>query len=124
MSEEVYNARFHVCLLMVPLIGVPLNKGQYMYNTQDQMEGLPEYTVRCHCCLRISRYKLVLLKEFTNELLKEKVAGCTFNGASVIITKSGGVTQQLQVKISRPVIDISCIAHRLQLAVLDAVKTS
>ena len=66
----------------------------------------------------------MLLKEFTNELLKEKVAGCTFNGASVIITKSGGVTQQLQVKISRPVIDISCIAHRLQLAVLDAVKTS
>ena len=35
----------YVCLLMVPLIGVPLNKGQYMYNTQDQMEGLPEYTV-------------------------------------------------------------------------------
>ena len=68
--------------------------------------------------------QLVLLKEFRNELLKENVVGCTFNGASVMVTKSGGVTQQLQVKISRPVIDISCIAHRLQLAVLDAVKTS
>ena len=68
--------------------------------------------------------QLVLLKELRNELLKEKVVRCTFNGASVMVTKSGGVTQQLQVKISRPVIDISCIAHRLQLAVLDAVKTS
>ena len=30
----------YVCLLMVPLIRVPLNKGQYMYDTQDTMEGL------------------------------------------------------------------------------------
>jgi len=41
-----------------------------------------------------------------------------------MIAKGGGVTQQLQVKTGRPVIDIRCIAHRLELVVLDAVKTS
>ena len=62
--------------------------------------------------------------DIDNELLKEKFVGCTFNGPSVMIAKSGGVTQQLQGKIGRPVIDIRCVAHRLELAVLDAVKTS
>jgi len=50
--------------------------------------------------------------------------GCTFDGASVMIANSGGVTQQLQEKSGRPVIDICGIAHRLELAVLDAAKTS
>ena len=62
--------------------------------------------------------------DIDNELLKEELLGCTFDGASVMIAKSEGVTQQLQVKIGRPVIDIPCVAHRLELAVLDAVKTS
>ena len=30
----------YVCLLVVPLIRVSLNKRQYMHNTQDQMAGL------------------------------------------------------------------------------------
>ena len=29
----------YVCQLVVPLITVPQNKGQYMYDTQDQLEG-------------------------------------------------------------------------------------
>ena len=62
--------------------------------------------------------------DIDNELLKEKFVGCTFDDPSVMIAKGGGVTQQLQVKIGRPVIDIRCVAHRLELAVLDAVKTS
>ena len=45
MSEEVHYAR----LLCVPSDGsrirVPLNKGQYMYDTKDQMEGLLQYAV-------------------------------------------------------------------------------
>ena len=45
MSEEVHNAR----RLCVPSDGsrirVPLNKGQYMYDTKDQMEGLLQYSV-------------------------------------------------------------------------------
>ena len=58
--------------------------------------------------------------DIDNELLKEKLLGCNFDGASVMMTKSGGVTLQLQVKIGRPVM----VAHRLDLVVLDAVKTS
>ena len=62
--------------------------------------------------------------DIDNELLKEKFVGCTFDGASVMMAKSWGVTEQLQVKIDKPVIDIRCVTHRLELAVLDAVKTS
>ena len=62
--------------------------------------------------------------DIDNELLKEKLVGCTFHGASVMMAKSGGVTQQLQAKIGRPVIVTLCVAHRLEMAVLDAVKTS
>ena len=36
---------FYVCLLIAPQIRVPLKKGQYMYDTQDQMEGLLQYAV-------------------------------------------------------------------------------
>ena len=49
--------------------------------------------------------------------------GCNFDSASVMMGKRGGVTEQLQAKIGRPIIDIHCVAHRLELAVLDAVKT-
>ena len=59
------------------------------------------------------------LEAVDNELLKEKLVACTFDGASV---KSGGVTQQLQAKIGRPVIVTHSFAHRLELEVLDAVK--
>ena len=56
--------------------------------------------------------------------LKEELVRYTFDGSSVMMAKSGGVTQQLQVKIGRPIIVTHCIAHRLELVVLDAVKTS
>jgi len=62
--------------------------------------------------------------DIDNELLKEELVRYTFDGASVMMAKSGGVTQQLQVKIGRPIIVTHCVAHRLELAVLDAVKTS
>ena len=58
-----------------------------------------------------------------NELLKEKLLGCNLDGASMMMDKRGGGTQQLQVKIHRPVIVIHWVAHRLELAVLDSVKT-
>ena len=45
MSEEVHNARL-MCLLMVPLIRVPLYKGQHMYDKKNHMEGLLQYVVR------------------------------------------------------------------------------
>ena len=59
-----------------------------------------------------------------NYLLKEQLVRCTFDGASVMMAKSGGVTQQLQAKTGRPVIVTHCVAQRLELAVLDAVKTA
>ena len=62
--------------------------------------------------------------DINNELLREKLVGWNFDDASVMMAKSGGVTQQLQVKIGRPVIVTHCVAHRLELAVPDAVKPS
>ena len=62
--------------------------------------------------------------DIDNELLKEKLVGCTFDGASVMMARSGGVPQQLQAKIGRPIIVTHCVVHRLELAVLDAVKPS
>ena len=62
--------------------------------------------------------------DIDNKLLKQKLVGCTFNGASVMMAKNEGVSQQLQVKIGRPVLDIHCVTHGLELAVLDAIKAS
>ena len=41
-----------------------------------------------------------------------------------MMAKRRGVIKQLQPNIGRPVIAIHCIAHRIELAVLDAIKTS
>jgi len=62
--------------------------------------------------------------DIDNELLKEKLVRYTFDGASMMMAKSWGVTNHLQVKIGRPIIDICCVTHRLELAALDVVKTS
>jgi len=48
-----------------------------------------------------------------NELRKEKLVGCNFDGASMMMDKRGGGTQQLKVKIHRRVIVIHWVAHRL-----------
>ena len=61
--------------------------------------------------------------DIDNELLKEKLARCTFDGASVMMAERRGLIQQLQPKILRPVIVIHCVAHRKELAVVDAIKT-
>ena len=45
MSEEVHNARLLCGPSVGSLIRLPLNEGQYMYDTKDQMEGLLQYTV-------------------------------------------------------------------------------
>lgn len=62
--------------------------------------------------------------DIDNELLKEKLVGCTFDDASVMMAKRRGAMQQLQPDIGRPVIVTHCISHTIELAVLDAVKTS
>ena len=54
------------------------------------------------CCKGIDKGAEAV--DLDNELLKEKVVGCTFDGPSVMIAKGGRVTQQLQVKLADPLL--------------------
>lgn len=55
-------------------------------------------------------------------VLKKKLACCNFDGASVMMGKKSGVAKRLQDIAQRPVCIIHCVAHNLELAVLDAIK--
>ena len=55
-------------------------------------------------------------------MLSEKLVGCNFDGANVMIGAKGGVSKKLEDKVSHPICIIHCVAHKLELAVLDAVK--
>ena len=55
-------------------------------------------------------------------VLSEKLVGCNFDGANVMIGAKGGVSKKLEDKVSHPICIIHCVAHKLELAVLDAVK--
>ena len=55
-------------------------------------------------------------------VLKQKLACCNFDGASVMMGKKSGVAKQLQDIAQHPVCIIHCVAHNLELAVLDAIK--
>ena len=55
-------------------------------------------------------------------VLKKKLACCNFDGASVMMGKKSGVAKQLQDIAQHPVCIIHCVAHNLELAVLDAIK--
>ena len=61
--------------------------------------------------------------DIDQETLKKKLVGCNFDGASVMIGKKSGVAVQIQKKVPQPVVILHCVAHNLELAVLDAVKT-
>lgn len=60
---------------------------------------------------------------FGIEDLKKKVIGCNFDGAAVMLGKKGGVAKKLEDKVGHPVVAIHCVAHNLELGVLDAVKS-
>ena len=85
MSEQVHNAKL-LCVLVVPLITVPQNKGQYMYDTQDQLEGLLQ---QMHGVAKGIKKGLEAV-DIDNKLLKKKLVGCTFDDASVMVAKTGG----------------------------------
>ena len=95
-----------------------------MYNTQNQMSDIVASESADAVGVAKGIEKGLEAVDIDNELLKEELVGYTFDGASVMMAKSAAVTQQLQVKIGRPVIVTHCVAHRLELVVLDAVKTS
>lgn len=61
--------------------------------------------------------------DIDEETLKKKLVGCNFDGASVMMGKKSGVAVQIQKKVQQPVVILHCVAHNLELAVLDAVKT-
>ena len=54
--------------------------------------------------------------------IPEKLACCNFDGASVMMGKKSGVAKQLQDIAQYPLCIIHCVAHNLELAVLDAIK--
>jgi len=56
------------------------------------------------------------------DIQKEKLIGCNFDGASIMMGSKSGVSTLLKQRIPH-IISIHCVAHRLELAVLDAVKT-
>ena len=55
-------------------------------------------------------------------VLKKKLACCNFDGTSVMMGKKSGVAKQLQDIAQHPVCIVHCVAHNLELAVLDAIK--
>lgn len=55
-------------------------------------------------------------------VLREKLVGCNFDGANVMMGAKGGVSKKLEDKVGHPLCIIHCVAHKLELAVLDAVK--
>lgn len=61
--------------------------------------------------------------DIDQETLKKKLVGCNFDGPSVMMGKKSGVAVQIQKKVPQPVVILHCVAHNLELAVLDAVKT-
>ena len=56
------------------------------------------------------------------QVLKEKLVACNFDGAAVNMGKDNGVAKQIQDNIGEHVITVHCLAHNLELAVLDVLK--
>ena len=53
-----------------------------------------------------------------------KIACCNFDGANVMMGNKSGVAKRLQDILQRPICVIHCVAHNLELAVLDAMKSN
>lgn len=53
---------------------------------------------------------------------KKKMVGCNFDGASVMLGSKSGVAQKLKERVGNYLVPIHCVAHCLEIAILDAVK--
>ena len=53
---------------------------------------------------------------------KKKMVGYNFDGASVMLAKKSGVAKTLKERVGNYLVSIHCVAHCLELPVLDAVK--
>ena len=55
--------------------------------------------------------------------LKQKLVGCNSDGASVMMGSKTGVAKRTSEMVEHSIVTIHCVAHNLELAVADAVKT-
>lgn len=53
---------------------------------------------------------------------KKKMVGCNFDGASIMLGSKSGVAEKLKERVGDYLVPIHCVAHCLELAILDAAK--
>ncbi|XP_021365405.1 zinc finger protein 862-like [Mizuhopecten yessoensis] len=59
----------------------------------------------------------------SRELLDSKLVGCNFDGAAVMLgSKTGVATRMRERLVGRDIVVLHCVAHNLELGVLDAIK--
>ncbi|XP_060084946.1 zinc finger protein 862-like [Ylistrum balloti] len=59
----------------------------------------------------------------TRDLVDAKIVGCNFDGASVMLGAKNGVAAKIRNRlVGRDIVVLHCVAHNLELGVLDAIK--
>ena len=59
----------------------------------------------------------------TETILQQKLVGCNFDGASVVLGSKTGVATQLNNRVNKNIVIMHRVAHNLELGVGDAIKT-
>ena len=59
----------------------------------------------------------------TKTTLEQKLVGCNFDGASVMLGSKTGVATQLNERVNQNIVITHCVAHNLELGVGDAIKS-
>ena len=59
----------------------------------------------------------------TKTTLEQKLVGCNFDGASVMLGSKTGVATQLNERVNQNIVIMHCVAHNLELGVADAIKS-
>ena len=118
ISDEVHNARF-MCVLADGSTDKSITEQETVYVRYVGPNGRPTTQFADIVALESADAvgvtsaieKGLQAVDIDEELLKEKLAGCNFDGANVMMGKKGGVMQHLQAKIGRPIIVMHCVAH-------------
>lgn len=59
----------------------------------------------------------------TETTLQQKLVGCNFDGASVMLGSKTGVATQLNNRVNQNIVIMHCVAHNLELGVGGAIRT-
>lgn len=59
----------------------------------------------------------------TETTLQQKLVGCNFDGASMMLGSKTGVATQLNNRVNQNIVIMHCVAHNLELGVGDAIRT-